>query len=689
MNGKTIWNGCRKAVYGLLFLLLIPMSAYIFYGSLDTLEGAETLQELLRGGPATLFLAGFSLLLCLFLAGLFQKAAAFMDRRRRLSAPLLFGGMALLQLLMVLLVRTSLRQDHLKIFDTAVALLDGGTVAETHYKFYFMKYPNNLPLCLFTLFWLKPASLLGIPKECWMDLLKVVNVAFMNAGLFCAYRLLCKYRSGRTGLFLLLMTAVNPLWYLLGQMYYTSTISLACSMGAVWLCDLAGEKPEPRTKYALYAGAGILLALGFRIRATVILTAISLGIHAVFRLSRLPGRKEGAGVLAVLLGAFLALSACGRLEDRYAGFDPDRTGYPAVHWVMMSAQGEGQYNSADDAYTGSFSTKEERTAADLARLKERVREMGPGGLLKLFRNKLRVAFSDGTDDYDSLFLTMQETSRIQKYINGGRDDVLAVYAHGYHGMLAGLFLLALVLRMVRRQGDFLDVFAFNVCGACLFYLLWEVDNAYSIPFMLMFLLWAADGLSWLADVLTGRFRKFPAAGFLPAASAAGVALVLLGTAAAVYKSRLPVREYAVLQDQESSRDLTLQTEFSQTFRTRKPFDHVDLWVANWDGPANDSVYELQILDAEGAVAAAGEIVGSAAPCMAPYTVAFDKVVPDGEQEYRILVCLKDAGCAFRTDFLYYQSGAWDMYRGGALCAPEEVPDADLAFAMYEEISAGD
>ena len=36
------------------------------------------------------------------------------------------------------------------------------------------------------------------------------------------------------------------------------------------------------------------------------------------------------------------------------------------------------------------------------------------------------------------------------------------------------------------------------------------------------------------------------------------------------------------------------------------------------------------------------------------------------------------------DFLYYQSGAWDMYPEGALHAPEEVPLVDLAFAVYEE-----
>ena len=38
----------------------------------------------------------------------------------------------------------------------------------------------------------------------------------------------------------------------------------------------------------------------------------------------------------------------------------------------------------------------------------------------------------------------------------------------------------------------------------------------------------------------------------------------------------------------------------------------------------------------------------------------------------------------KTDFLYYQSGVWDMYEDGALYAPEEIQNVDLAFAVYEE-----
>ncbi len=39
------WNGCKRAVYLVLFAILIPVSAYVFYGAVDTLNNAAVLQE--------------------------------------------------------------------------------------------------------------------------------------------------------------------------------------------------------------------------------------------------------------------------------------------------------------------------------------------------------------------------------------------------------------------------------------------------------------------------------------------------------------------------------------------------------------------------------------------------------------------------------------------------------------------
>ncbi len=686
-----IWNKCRKAGYLILFAAVISMSAYIFYGALDTLKYADALENVINGRTVPVIMAGTVLLLAIFAIAALTRVLPALEKRFVKTTVVLGSLMFLTQILTVLVLRTSLRQDHLKIFDTAVALLDHPVIADTHFKEYFMKYPNNIPMCIFTYGWIKLFSLLGLPRGSWMDLVKIVNVVFMNLGMWAAFDLIRRHRSRKTALCFLLFLLVNPLWYLLGEMYYTSTISLAFSMGGIWLFDRAREESQLARKLFQYAGMGVLLAVGYKIRATVILTILSLLAYAVLTLGEQELREWknrllgwGLSLAAVLVGLLLVFAVYGKAEQHYAGFDPAETGYPTVHWIMMSAQGEGQYNSADDAFTGSFDTKAERTAADLAELRHRVGEMGPGGLLTLFRNKLRVAFSDGTDDYYALFRTMQSPSRLQKYLNGGRSDLLAFYLHSYHGLLMGMVLLALIYRAWKGKPEFWDVLIINLCGAYFFYLLWEVDQAYSIPFLLILTALGAEGISLSVEDASRPERELPEFFKWTPAVSGGIFLAELLAVVLVMKvTGLPVRDYAVLQDQETSDQLTLQTDFSQTFRTGKVFDHLDLWVANWDGAANDSVYDVTILDESGAAVAAGQVIGAEAPCMSAYTIAFDQVQPDHVQTYTIQVAIRNPDCAIKTDFLYYQS-SWNMYADGALYTSQEEQNVDLAFAVYSE-----
>ena len=317
-----ILDRCKKAIYAVLFAMLFLFSAYVFYGALNTLQYADALQSVLYGKRILIFLAGLAVLLAILYQGLFAKAADWLERHFNLSVPLLLGVMVLLQMVMVLTVCTSLRHDHLKIFDTAVALLDHRTIADTHFKYYFMKYPNNIPLCLFTHFFLAGASMLGLPAKYWMEYMKLVNLLFMNLGLLSTFSLVCRYRSKRAGIYLLLLLFTNPLWYLLGQMYYTSTISLAFSMGAVWLADIGRRQKSLWKKYVFYVLTGSLLAAGYKIRATMIVTAAALFFYTVFEIKREKMFRAAVSVLTVLFGAALVFGMYGQAEKRYAGFDP-------------------------------------------------------------------------------------------------------------------------------------------------------------------------------------------------------------------------------------------------------------------------------------------------------------------------------------------------------------------------------
>lgn len=61
-----IWNNCRKAGYVILFAAVISMSAYIFYGAVDTLKYSDALENVINGRTVPVVMSGTVLLLAIF-----------------------------------------------------------------------------------------------------------------------------------------------------------------------------------------------------------------------------------------------------------------------------------------------------------------------------------------------------------------------------------------------------------------------------------------------------------------------------------------------------------------------------------------------------------------------------------------------------------------------------------------------
>ncbi len=64
--------------------------------------------------------------------------------------------------------------------------------------------------------------------------------------------------------------------------------------------------------------------------------------------------------LAFALTAALSLGFFSAAVNTYVDFDYKNTGFPAIHWVMMSARWDGSFDQNDENYTVSFETKEEK-----------------------------------------------------------------------------------------------------------------------------------------------------------------------------------------------------------------------------------------------------------------------------------------------------------------------------------------
>lgn len=82
-------------------------------------------------------------------------------------------------------------------------------------------------------------------------------------------------------------------------------------------------------------------------------------IYCCDRLSAVLGRLQKRDLLAAAV-AVLTIAGISAGNRQYIGLDTKDTAFPLTHWVMMSMTSPGSHNEADETYTASFPTAEEK-----------------------------------------------------------------------------------------------------------------------------------------------------------------------------------------------------------------------------------------------------------------------------------------------------------------------------------------
>lgn len=671
---KGFWYFCTA--------LMIVLCGYILWQCGFTMTYAENLKNIIRQERLPYFLFGLALagsvLICLLARGL----RGLSKRQLRWIGGGAFGLLILGQIAFLVIFRTALRGDQMKVFEAAVELLESRTIEGSSYNEYFSRCSNNVPLALVTYFFVNIFRLLHLPESIWMDCAKAVGTAFLDGGLFFGYLILRRLKNQRTAVLMLLLAVINPMLYLLTGVYYSSTISLFFAMCAIYFCLKGRDEKEKKWKYFLIVG--ILFGLGFKIRATAFICAIALAICALLGFRSREDVKEGLQNLAVTLaGFFLVLALFFVLSSVYVQADYTDTEYTMLHYVMMGANGNGTYSPSDAAYTQSFESKAEKNEANKEKLLERIEEMGFSGVIQLFGRKLTVTFSDGVDDYMDAFSGALESPGHLKYLNGSKRDFFAGYCHLYNTMLwMGIFLsLFAGIGKGRERRTF--VIMLSALGGIAFQLIWECGEAYSVPYTVLFLMMAAEGIFFAEERSQKLFERKPVRRLALSGSAAVLALAAVWIIRAFSGIVIVNDDYLVRQ---TTYELTVHSAdevVEQTFTASKPFNEIELYVYNVMKEHNHSRYLVTLFDESGEQITQDAIEGYLLPEYGMAYVQFDTVIPSHESVYTIRIEALKKDEKSGLVFPYHSTGIYDLYHGGSLYVNGKAyTNCDLAFTVY-------
>lgn len=651
---------------------------------------------------ALIILTGI-IFLCAALFLIYCLIQRLTDQGLKRTALLCMVVLVIGQLALLFLIRPILRYDPLKTFDMAVEMLKTHAVSETYETGYFARYTNNYPMVLLTYWFLLFLSKCGIAESFFMPAVQLVNIACITGSVWLGYLIVKELRNRRKAVFYLTVCVLCPLSYVWAGFFYTTTCSIPCLMGVLYLY-LRIPKTHIVLKRTLLGGLmGAVLLLGYKLRATTMIAGIAVFIMAFFKLLKLIKvngksfnslhsiltavfQKYAAAMAAFLVTVILSLGFWHAMVERYVPFDYKNTGFPMIHWVMMSSRWDGSFDQSDELYTFSFETKEEKIEADKKVLLERIQEAGPVGLVVLAGRKLLNTWVDGTDSFlaENSYCTY---SRFYEYLLGTKSGFTVIYAQSFRVLQMLIISLAAFCSLRRKERPPLFLVQLTFLGGIAFHLVWETNPLYSICFTFLGLILLSDGIACFADEKT--FNPFFQKGWMVCTGAFGIILILL-----IFGKRelvdTPIEEnhYHVNQYQYAGDAAGLVNNYEQvyiqTFSTDKPFNRIAIQAVNTVGPYNQSAFMVKLTNEYGTVLYDEKFLSGMVVKNTPYAFVLDPVIPDGLTKYTLEITPGYVKGEDSLEFFAYNTGNCDMYPEGSLTiGGKEQPNGDLAFAVYE------
>lgn len=406
-------------------------------------------------------------------------------------------------LAMAWLLRVNNSWDYGRVIDSAYQWATTGEISNLPY---FIRYGNNQ--LVLVLHYLYDVLLLKIFPSASMEFCKAatlpINCLCIQVAIHLTYQIAKIYLGRRKALAVgILCLTCSPL-YLYSTFAYTDTLGLPVAT-LILYSYLRFTRDKGKSKWAFLVIYGCASVVGYHLKATIgIVTVATMLDYLLHTVASMP-RQWVQRCLSLLLVCVVFLStnfvmvttlhkSIGVTDELY-----DAYSFPPTHWVMMALNTSGGFNQGDVDFTASFPTLEERKAANIAQIKERLQERGIKGTIShVLYAKWRRTWAYHTlagDDYTNR-QPIQPNLLHQFFTpSGSFYSLYALYAAWWWILvLVGVTLSAWRHFKGRRR---LFVPHLAIFGITLLLSFWECNSRYLVVFLPFLILASVDGLSLL------------------------------------------------------------------------------------------------------------------------------------------------------------------------------------------------
>lgn len=411
------------------------------------------------------------------------------------------------------------------IWNTAAARARGDLGWSLGIAHYFSMYPNNLLLLLLETLCLKINDIIGIfPGNYNMMSAIIVDCMTLSFACYLTYRVLTLYVKRSVALGGLLIVTV------LAGLSPWMTICYSDSLGILFpvLTYYLYVKPRKNDRRKLISQifAVIIACIGYSIKPQCIIILIAIIAVEIIKVCSVDNLRGIFKVICIICMTLLCLIVNSQvLQKQYESIgvqlDPNLE-YGMAHFLMMglNESSGGVFSQEDVDFSYSFSTAEERSAANIDVAIERLKTMGVSGYLQHAKRKLLTTFHDGTfawfvegsfyipvvDDVNTIATPFLESI----FYQDGRYYQYLALVEQITWIWVLTFALSAAFIIHKKYYYDLNILTLSIVGLTLFQLLFEVRARYLFINVPIFCILAILGLNNVLEsfqAYTDRRRK--------------------------------------------------------------------------------------------------------------------------------------------------------------------------------------
>lgn len=505
-------------ILSLLFTGILFTAAFLFTCYAEDMTTQQVLTQ--TDNPLLQLLGTGCFFLLLFICC--RLFCHFPQKGKKVLAVLTLGWILFIGAMLILFGRTAPAADAWSVYSAAESLAMGDTSVIHPTDSYLSYYPQQVGLMAFFELLVRLWKLLPTTLEAY-HFIKCLYVVLTCVIVFYQYKIVhLLWENDTADCFYLLLAGCNLPMIMYSSFVYGEIPSFAAlSMGIFYLVKLLKNWEEHHRVHFFLSLLGLALSVLLRKNSLIAIIAVVLVVLAEWC-----HRRKNLLLVYTALCLVLSLTVLPITQKIYelrAG-NTLKSGVPAMSYFAMgmqeSSRGNGWYNGFNfNTYQETGMDTDQTVLLSQDAIAERLTffKDNPRYTASFYLSKFLSQWTDGT--YASRQATLATLGprhpAVEEFYTGKYATAYISYCNFYQTLLYAACFAALFLPMLRpRSKDTrsLELYPFigliTAFGGFLFHMLWEANSRYIFLYGLLFIPYAARGLTLISNTFfLPKFRK--------------------------------------------------------------------------------------------------------------------------------------------------------------------------------------